>query len=136
MKNDVGPAASRSRAKLSLTPRTTDDMATTTKTPTATPMMVRPARTLFARKASRAIRTPSRTVSSRAPNLIVALLLPQGFDRVEARRAPRGIDARHDSNDHAQHRRGDERPRGDGGRQGRLPLDELQIGRASCRERV
>src|SRR3712207_5776810 len=114
MKNDVGPAASRSRAKLSLTPRTTEDIATTTKTPTATPMIVRPARTLLARRASSAIRTPSRTVSTRAPNLIVALLLPQGFDRIEAGGAARGIDARHDPDDHPQHCRGDERPRGDG----------------------
>jgi hypothetical protein len=62
-KKDVGPAASMSRAKLSLTPSTTEDRATTTNTPMATPMMVSQARTLLARSAAMAIFTPSRTLS-------------------------------------------------------------------------
>src|SRR3954462_12179812 len=59
-KKDVGPAAATSRANDSFTPRTTDDSATTTNTPTATPMIVRAARLLFARIESTAIVTPSR----------------------------------------------------------------------------
>src|SRR5919199_1994184 len=110
MKNDVGPAASRSRAKLSFTPRTTDDIATTTKTPTATPMIVSAARTLLARMASSAIRTPSTTVRRREPILMRdPLLLAEGFDRVEPRGAARGVHPRDDADDEAEHRRGDER---------------------------
>src|ERR687895_1027204 len=104
MKNDVGPAASRSRAKLSFTPRTTDDIATTTKTPTATPMIVSAARTLFARIASTAIRTPSRTVRSRAPSLMPGpLLVTKRFDGIESRGTSRRIDAGHDPDDHTEH---------------------------------
>src|SRR5215510_991104 len=58
-KNDVGPAAATSRANDSFTPRTTDDNATTTNTPTATPMMVSAARPLFERMDSKAMLTPS-----------------------------------------------------------------------------
>src|SRR5689334_22173392 len=58
-KNEFGPAAVTSRANDSLTPRTTDDSATTTNTPTATPRIVSAARPLFARIYSNAIDTPS-----------------------------------------------------------------------------
>src|SRR6185312_3571634 len=58
-KNDVGPAAATSRANDSFTPRTTDDSATTTNTPTATPRMVKAARPLFDRIDSSAMLTPS-----------------------------------------------------------------------------
>src|SRR6266581_2435103 len=51
-KNDVGPAAATSRANDSFTPRTTDDSATTTNTPIATPRIVSVARALLARMAS------------------------------------------------------------------------------------
>src|SRR5215813_3372988 len=58
-KKDVGPAAATSRANDSLTPRTTDDKATTTNTPTATPRIVSAARPLFERIDSSAMLTPS-----------------------------------------------------------------------------
>src|SRR5436190_663126 len=109
MKNDVGPAASTSRAKLSLMPRTTDDSATTTKTPTATPMIVSSARTLFARIDSIARDTPSSASTIRFMSRI-ALLLSQRFDRVEQRGATRRVHAGDDSDDESQERRGDERP--------------------------
>src|SRR5436190_2184903 len=101
MKNEVGPAASTSRAKLSLMPRTTDDSATTTNTPTATPMIVRKARTLFVRIDSIASDTPSNASTIRFM-IRIASLLPQGFDRVEERGAPRGIDSGDDSDDKAE----------------------------------
>src|SRR5436305_9375228 len=110
MKNEVGPAASTSRAKLSLIPRTTDDRATTTKTPTATPMIVRNARTLFARIDSIASVTPSMARSSRFTMRIARSLLPQCFDRIETCRATSGIHARHDTDDESEHRGRHERP--------------------------
>src|SRR3954469_2363665 len=63
-KNEVGLAASTSRRNDSLMPRTTDDIATTTNTPSATPMMVSPARTLFERRASSAMPTPSNAIEN------------------------------------------------------------------------
>src|SRR5689334_11026437 len=101
MKNDVGPAASTSRAKLSLIPRTTDDSATTTNTPTATPMIVRKARTLLARIDSIASVTPSRASRIRFRRGMRSLLLSQRLDGIEARGSPRrvhpGNDADHEA---------------------------------------
>src|SRR5207237_10091513 len=102
MKNDVGPAASTSRAKLSLMPRTTDDSATTTNTPTATPMIVRKARTLFVRIDSIASDTPSNASTIRFM-IRIASLLPQRFDRVHERAAPRATDPADEYDDIAEH---------------------------------
>src|SRR5690349_19651633 len=125
MKNDVGPAASTSRAKLSLMPRTTDDNATTTNTPTATPMIVRMARTLLARIDSMARVTPSR--ASRILLKKPMLFLPERFDGVEERRSARRIDARDDAHDEPEQRRGDDRPRRDGGgEEGEFPGQSLR----------
>src|SRR4029079_8964913 len=104
MKKDVGPAASTSRAKLSLIPRTTDDSATTTNTPTATPMIVSSARTLFARIDSSASVTPSRARRIRFMNDMARSLLTQCFDGIEQRRAPRRIDARDHPDDESEQR--------------------------------
>src|SRR6266567_2422179 len=99
-KNDVGPAASTSRANDSFTPRTTDESATTTNTPIATPRIVRAARLLLARIESIAIATPSRACISRARSFIDAggvgleresCLVSKRFDPVETRRAARRI---------------------------------------------
>src|SRR5512142_2692943 len=122
MKNDVGPAASPSRAKLSLMPRTTDDSATTTNTPTATPMIVSSARTLFARIDSSASVTPSRASRIRFINDIARSLLTQCFDGIEQRGAPCRIHTGEHADDQPEQRRRDDRPWGDRRRQeGVLP---------------
>src|SRR4051812_18039319 len=126
MKKDVGPAASTSRAKLSLMPRTTDDSATTTKTPTATPMMVSSARTLFARIDSSASVTPSSASRIRFMNDIARSLLTQCFDGVEQGGTSCRIHARNHPNDQPERRRGDDRPRRHRRRQkGKFPRDRL-----------
>ena len=58
-KKVVGPVLSKSLATLALMPWMAAEITTTTKTPTATPRIVRPARTLLARMESSAIVTPS-----------------------------------------------------------------------------
>jgi hypothetical protein len=58
-KKVVGPVLSKSLATLTLIPCTAAEITTTTKTPTATPRIVRPARTLLPTMASTAMRTPS-----------------------------------------------------------------------------
>src|SRR5712671_63098 len=103
MKKDVGPAASRSLAKLSLIPRTTDDIATTTNTPIATPMIVSAARTLLARSESMAMPTPSSALKMRFARFM--LLLPQGFDRIERSRLAGRIHSGDDADDRPQERR-------------------------------
>src|SRR3989337_2415728 len=102
MKNDVGPAASTSRANASLIPRTTDDSATTTNTPTATPMIVRPARTRLARMPAKAIVRPSNDI--RQVSMRRMLFLPKRFDGVEPRRAARRVDAGDDADHRAEQR--------------------------------
>src|SRR5450759_3513853 len=126
MKNEVGPAASRSLAKLSLIPRTTEAIATTTNTPIATPMIVSAARTLFERIESTAMPTPSSALKMRCP--IRMLFLPQSFDRVERCGSAGRIYARDDSDDGSEKRRHDDGPGGDGGRQRSLPLHDLGDG--------
>src|SRR2546423_3237899 len=124
MKNEVGPGASTSRAKLSLIPRTTDDSATTTKTPTATPMIVRNARTLFARIDSIASVTPSKASSNRFMIRMAFSLLTQRFDGIEAGRATGWVHSRHDSDDKSEHGGGDQRPGCHGrGKERKLPRD-------------
>src|SRR5947208_10809233 len=126
MKNEVGPAASTSRAKLSLMPRTTDDSATTTKTPTATPMIVRNARTLFARIDSIARVTPSKASSNRFMIRMAFSLLTQRFDGIETRRATGRVHSGHDSDDKSKHGGGDQRPRCHGrGKERKLPRDSF-----------
>src|SRR5215831_4011803 len=71
-------------------PCTAAAMAVTTKTPTATPMIVRLARTLLDRMASSAIPTPSLMIVNRSRNRI-ALLLAKGRDGVEPCGAARRI---------------------------------------------
>src|SRR3954463_7706592 len=56
-----GPAAAMLLETPSLMPWTAADITVTTKTPTAIPRIVRPARTLLVRIESKAIRTPSQT---------------------------------------------------------------------------
>src|SRR4030095_12893937 len=65
-------------------------MAVTTNTPTATPMIVRLARTLFDRMASMAIPTPSLMIVTRSRSRI-DLLLAECRDRVEPGSAARRI---------------------------------------------
>src|SRR5882724_5168284 len=117
MKNDVGPAAATSRANDSFTPRTTDDNATTTNTPTATPRMVSAARPLFERIESSAMLTPSnaRVIPAASFMSLVAALRS---DRA-------GRHAGHDADDRAEQRRHHQRPRGNGRRQRRLHRDDL-----------
>ena len=81
-KKVVGPAFSNSRATLSLIPLMAADITTTTKTPMAMPRIVSAARTLLARRASIAMRIPSRRDVSRSPSPIV---IPAG-----GRRSDRG----------------------------------------------
>ncbi|MND01447.1 hypothetical protein D3C83_204410 [compost metagenome] len=61
-KNVVGPVDSKSLATLLLIPCTIAEITTTTSTPTATPRIVRPARTLLPTIDSMAMRTPSVTL--------------------------------------------------------------------------
>src|SRR5690349_12710290 len=111
-------------------PRTTDDSATTTNTPTATPMIVRSARTLFARIDSIARETPSSARSTRLKKPI-SLLLTQRFDRIEERCAASWVDAGGDPDDESEQRCRDDRPRCNGGRQeGELPRQPLGDGDA------
>src|SRR5712671_2446609 len=104
-------------------PRTTEDIATTTNTPIATPMMVSAARTLFERIESTAMPTPSSALKMRCP--IRMLFLPQSFDRVERRRSTRGVDPRDDADNRSEKRRHDDGPWRHRGRQRRFPLDDL-----------
>ena len=65
MKKVVGPAAARLRDTPALMPCTAADITVTTNTPTAMPRIVRPARTLFVRIASKAMTTPSSELIER-----------------------------------------------------------------------
>ena len=92
-----------SLTKLSLMPRTTDDSATTTNTPTATPMIVSAARTRFALIASSAMVTPSRACSTFPPIVIpMSSLLAQSLDGIQPRGATGRIHAGDDADDGAQ----------------------------------
>src|SRR4051794_22441329 len=93
-------------------PRTIDDIATTTNTPSETPMIVSPARTLLARSWSSAIPTPSNAVRKRPAS--VMLFLPECFDGIEPRGSPGRIHAGYDADDGAKQRGHDQRPRRDG----------------------
>src|SRR6266513_2002351 len=83
-------------------PRTTDDSATTTKTPTATPMIVSSARTLFARIDSIARVTPSKASSNRFMIRMAFSLLTQRFDGIETCRATGWVYSGHDSDERAE----------------------------------
>src|SRR3982751_5755696 len=73
MKNVVGPAAAMLLDTPSLMPCTAADITVTTKTPTAMPRIVSPARTLLVRIESKAITTPSKSEYTRVPMLMVSL---------------------------------------------------------------
>src|SRR2546426_8574597 len=92
------------------TPATIDAMAMTVAIPMTTPRMVSPERSLLTRSWSTAISQPSRMEWS------AMLLGAQRFDRVEARRAVRGVDAEHDTHaDTEAERHGHRPPRHAGG---------------------
>src|SRR5438132_1236922 len=94
-KNVVGPAAAMLLETPALMPCTAADITVTTKTPTAMPRMVSPARTLLDLIASNAISTPSKrfvsqlrkvtVVSSRAKRGICSSLslLPHSENRIQ-----------------------------------------------------
>src|SRR6185312_5654726 len=105
---------------------TTDESATTTNTPTATPMIVSSARTVFARIDSSASVTPSRARRIRFINDMARSLLTQCFDGIEQRRAPCRIDARDHSDDEPEQRCRNDRPRRDSGwQEWELPGDRF-----------
>src|SRR6266581_5578953 len=114
----VGPTTSSVLTICSRKPATIDAMAMTVAIPMTTPRMVSPERSLLTRSWSTAIRHPSR-MEWRA-----MLLGAQRFDRVEARRAVRGVDAEHDAHTDAEAERHGHRPPRHAGGQGGSELDE------------
>src|SRR4051812_8340506 len=125
MKNVLGPAAAMLLETPALMPCTAADITVTTNTPTAMPRIVSPARTLFERIASSAITTPSKrlaslfTLSSRAKRGICSCgsFLSHGENRIQLRRATRGICAGNDPDACTDADREDEGPRRDRCRQ-------------------
>src|SRR3954471_13134620 len=99
-------------------PCTAAAMAVTTKTPTATPMIVRLARTLLDRMASNAMPIPSLMIVSRSSSRI-ALLLTKGRDGVEPRGPARRVHPCDDSHACANEQRERDRPRRDARRERR-----------------
>src|SRR5213594_2137605 len=118
MRNVVGPTTSSVLTICSRNPATIDAMAMTVAIPMTTPRMVSPERSLLTRSWSTAIRHPSR-MEWRA-----MLLGAQRFDRVEARRPVRGIDAEHDAHADAEAQRHGHRPRRHAGGQRGRELDQ------------
>src|SRR4030095_14141676 len=110
--NDVAPNASTSPWKLARMPCTAAATSVTTNTPTATPMIVRLARTLFDRMASMAMPTPSLMIVRRS-RIRIDLLLAKGGDRIEPRRATRRIHPRDDADASTDEQRQQDRPRCD-----------------------
>src|SRR4051812_27458108 len=117
MKKVVGPAAAMLCSTPALMPCTAADMIVTTKTPTAIPRIVRPARTLFAPIASKAMTTPSKRMKNVSRRRM--LLGPQRHDGVEARGATRRVHPGDDPDHRADADREDDRPGRDLGGQGR-----------------
>src|SRR3989440_483146 len=93
-----------------LKPITNDTITITTITPIATPRIVSAARALWARSDSSAMPTPSS-------NGVTGSLLAQRGDRVEPRRAARGVHAGNDPHAAAHDYPEDDREWGDGGRE-------------------
>src|SRR3989454_12557307 len=136
MRNVVGPTTSSVLTICSRNPATIDAMAMTVAIPMTTPRMVSPERSLLTRSWSPAISQPSRR------EWRAMLLGAQRFDRVEARRAVRGVDAEHDAHADAEAQRHGYRPRrhasGQGGREldqrGECRSEERRVGK-ECRSR-
>src|SRR5690242_16485128 len=122
-KKVVGPAAARLCSTPALMPCTAADIAVTTNTPTAMPSTVSPARTLFARMASKAMMTPSPSAWSCVRNRMS--LRPQCGDRIEARGATRGVRAGHDAYARPERDSDSDRPGGDARRQRRCRGDDV-----------
>src|SRR5712671_4279882 len=118
MRNVVGPTTSSVLTICSRNPVTIDAIAMTVAIPMTTPRMVSPERSLLIRSWSSAITQPSR-MEWRA-----MLLGAQRFDRVEARRPQRGVDAEHDADDHAHAQRQDHGPQRHARRQRGGDLDQ------------
>src|SRR5438034_5754129 len=118
MRNVVGPTTSSVLTICSRNPATIDAMAMTVAIPMTTPRMVSPERSLLTRSWSTAISQPSR-MEWRA-----MLFGAQRLDRVETRRAVRGIDAEHDAHAEAEAECQGHRPPGHAGRQGGRELDQ------------
>src|SRR3990172_3806334 len=74
-------------------PPITETITTSAVVPSTMPTSVRPERSLCARISAREVRTASVTYT---------LLVPQGFDRVEAGGADRGVEAEEDSPRHGE----------------------------------
>src|SRR5689334_22743263 len=94
-------------------------MTTTTNTPTATPRIVSAARTRLDLSESSAMPTPSNRLKTRTPRSDMSGLLAHGGDRIEHRRATRGIDARDEADSGADADADEDRPDLNGRRQRR-----------------
>src|SRR5438445_13294432 len=105
-------------------PATIDAMAMTVAIPMTTPRMVSPERSLLAHSWSTAISQPSRM------EWRVMLFGAQRFDRIEACRPVRGVDAEHDAHADAEAERDGDRPSCHAGGQGGRDLDERGQGAA------
>src|SRR5690349_15068472 len=101
------------------------EITTTTNTPTATPRMVRPARTRFDLIDSSAMPTPSNRPEIQMLNFDMLGLVPHGGDGIEQRRAARRIDARDDADARADADADEDRPDLDRGGQRRDRRDQF-----------
>src|SRR6058998_3360322 len=124
MRNVVGPTTSSVLTICSRNPATIEAMAMTVAIPMTTPRMVSPERSLLARSWSTAISQPSRM------EWRVMLFGAQRFDRIEACRPVRGVDAEHDAHADAEAERHGDRPPCHAGGQGGRDLDERGQGAA------
>src|SRR6266702_1282506 len=118
MRNVVGPTTSSVLTICSRNPATIDAMAMTVAIPMTTPRMVSPERSLLTRSWSTAISQPSRIEWN------AMLLGAQRFDRVEARRAVRRVNAEYDPHADAESQRHRHRPGRHAGGQGGRHLDQ------------
>src|SRR5688572_1935583 len=107
------------------------DMMTTTNTPIATPRIVSAARTLLARIESNAMKTPSVSAATRV-TMPMLLLLPEGGDRIEPRRAAGRIRSGDDAHRHPHEDADADRPRGNRCGQRRNCRDALREANAQC----
>src|SRR5512134_1010319 len=101
-------------------PWTIEAIAITVATPITTPRMVSPARSLLARRESRAIRTPSSALRISKPpprGEPGASFLAEGGDGVEPRGAAGGVDAEQHAGAGAEQQGDRHRPGGDPGGQ-------------------
>src|SRR5712671_6944997 len=98
-------------------PFSTEATVTTSSTPMKMPSAVRNERKRCASSVSNASRKFSTAISRK---VFIGSLRPQGLDRVEARRAPRRVDAEEDADRGADDERGERRPGREPGRQRRV----------------